>query len=128
MRSVVSALSPIIRMAHLVVADFPYIEALDKSRIPQDDRFYSSKTNVEGMRVAQTPRWLHFDRVGCEARTSTSPGIQLVTHSDIFHLPSRTGKSDEHTWRTQALPSFNSKTIESRLGWIPGLVSIHSRS
>lgn len=29
----------------------------------------------------------------------------------------------ERQWRQKALPSFNSMAIESRIGWLPGLVS-----
>jgi hypothetical protein len=28
----------------------------------------------------------------------------------------------EEEWKRNALPTFNSKVIESRFGWLPGLV------
>lgn len=28
----------------------------------------------------------------------------------------------ENEWKKKALPSFNSMAIESRIGWLPGLV------
>lgn len=122
MRSVVSALSSIIRTGHLVVSDFPYDDAMDRARLQQGAHSSPVKAIDTSMRVAQTPRWLDFGKVGCGRETPTSPAIQLVTHSDIFHLPSGTSNSDEQLWRDRALPSFNSKAIESRLGWIPGMV------
>ncbi len=65
------------------------------------------------------------------------PNFRYATHSEIFRLPSiqrdggfeELGERDwqETEWRKKALPSFNSMAIESRVGWLPGLVSALSR-
>ena len=62
------------------------------------------------------------------------PVLRYATHSEVFHLPTMerdgmTGKLGEREWRQRnwqdkALPSFNSMAIESRVGWLPGLVSL----
>lgn len=79
-------------------------------------------------RIAQVPAWLNLTATHCvhEApNRSQGPAIQLVTHSEIFRLPSGGFPADEEVeaqWQRRALPSFNSKNIESRIGWIPHLV------
>ena len=60
------------------------------------------------------------------------PNLRYAAHSEIFHLPtsSREGlgakgseyESEDERFRKEALPTFNSMAIESRVGWLPGLV------
>lgn len=61
------------------------------------------------------------------------PTLRYATHSEIFHLPSmerdfteELGEREwkEKVWREKALPSFNSMSIESRIGWLPGLADV----
>ena len=62
------------------------------------------------------------------------PTLRYATHSEVFHLPTMegdgmTGELGEREWRRRnwqkkALPSFNSMAIESRIGWLPGLVGV----
>jgi len=106
MRSVMAAMSSSIDTIHLVVADLPSADMYDLDN---------------GRRIAQTPHWLDFRRVGC---SHERPRLQLSTHDEIFRLPRRIVEDErkEEDWRENALPTFNSKVIESRFGWLPGLV------
>ena len=108
-RSVMAAMPSSLGTIHLVVVDYPLNANLDHQDIDKRSR------------IAQTPFWLDFGRVGCSSET---PRFQVSTHHEIFHLPARE-KADqrvEEDWRAKALPTFNSKVIESRFGWLPGLV------
>ena len=108
---------------------------------------------MDHWRIAQSPAWLDYSKFdpqssdhplhssttssAHERLSSTAvalyPTFRYATHSEIFHLPTtdRTGNSEalgerewkEENWRKQALPSFNSFSIESRVGWLHGLVS-----
>ena len=111
MRSVMSALPSSVDTAHLVVADYSLDSALDYS--------YHDKR----LRTAQTPSWLDFGKVGCSPEI---PRFQLATHHEIFHLPFHRSEDNdkEAVWKKKALPTFNSKVIESRFGWLPGLVGL----
>jgi 3-O-alpha-D-mannopyranosyl-alpha-D-mannopyranose xylosylphosphotransferase len=102
-------------------------------------------------RVAQAPSWLNYSKLDPASRShpyylkdpSSSaaghrkgkhsyPNLRYAGHSEIFHLPTldRDGKTEElgerewreKEWKKQALPSFNSMAIETRIGWLPGLV------
>lgn len=119
------ALPGSIATGHIIVADHPYDPASDQPLI--SDTFASVLPDESDLiRIAQTPHWLDFENVGCATKASHDSMIQLVTHSDIFHLPSNGSSGEaavEDRWRQKALPSFNSKAIESRIGWVPGLVS-----
>jgi 3-O-alpha-D-mannopyranosyl-alpha-D-mannopyranose xylosylphosphotransferase len=122
MRSVMSVLSSVIRTIHLVVSDFPFAD-VDHSKLPSHLNLSSLTGSEARLRIAQTPRWLDFGSLGCkDGLKNPRPALQLVAHSEIFHLPSRVDEVDEGEWRNRALPSFNSKVIESRLGWGPSLV------
>lgn len=120
MRSVSEALPGIIDQVHLIVADRA-IESVDEGT-----SIDSADTAIlPGMRVVQTPHWLEED-LDSHLATNAIPRIQLAAHSDIFHLPSNGSdveKEIERQWRQRALPSFNSKSIESRIGWVPKVVS-----
>ena len=75
-------------------------------------------------------------RTRLNAAEANYPVFRHVTHSEIFHLPSmeRDGITEElgerewkeSQWRAKALPTFNSMAIESRIGWLPGLVRVLS--
>ena len=108
-RSVMAAMPSSLGTIHLVVADYPLDRTLDHQVV--DER----------SRIAQTPSWLDFGRVGC---SHDIPRFQLSTHHEIFHLPAleKADRGKEEDWRAKALPTFNSKVIESRFGWLPGLV------
>jgi 3-O-alpha-D-mannopyranosyl-alpha-D-mannopyranose xylosylphosphotransferase len=104
-------------------------------------------------RVAQAPSWLDYSKldpasrdhpyylkdsssntVGHRKGKHSYPNLRYAGHSEIFHLPTldRDGKTEElgerewreKEWKKEALPSFNSMAIESRIGWLPGLVRI----
>ena len=62
------------------------------------------------------------------------PALRYAVHSEVFHLPTgldekgkrkMLGESEwkEDQWRAKALPSFNSMSIEAKIGFVPGLVS-----
>ena len=77
---------------------------------------------------------VHGRRSRLTAAEANYPTFRYATHSEIFHLPSndRDGVTEElgerewktRDWREKALPSFNSMAIESRVGWLPGLVCL----
>jgi 3-O-alpha-D-mannopyranosyl-alpha-D-mannopyranose xylosylphosphotransferase len=67
----------------------------------------------------------------------THPSLRYAVHTEIFHLPSHKKSSSaqqmlglgasewkEDTWRENALPTFNSMAIESRIGWLWGLADV----
>ena len=63
---------------------------------------------------------------------TSHPSLRYASHSEIFHLPTtpkKKGLAAEHLgaslwkeqrWKKDALPTFNSMAIESRIGWLPG--------
>lgn len=106
---------------------------------------------VAHWRVAQAPVWLDYSKldpasrdhpyylkdsssktVGHRKGKHSYPNLRYAGHSEIFHLPTldRDGRTEalgerewrEKEWKKEALPSFNSMAIESRIGWLPGLV------
>ncbi len=123
MRSVLKALQGHLRTFHLVVYDFAFDVTHDAARLAPGTVLSSRDT----LRVAQTPMWLDFSRLNATAKGRNYPDLQYAVHSEIFHLPTVAQDAvgaevvDEAEWRTKALPSYNSKSIESRLGWLPGL-------
>lgn len=142
-RSVIQALPAGVGTAHLVVADFDF-EERDAHLLPDNLR---SSLSLDNWRVAQTPTWLNFSRLdprsatqpSHQSSTSTSakgstgrlPRFRYATHSEIFRLPSAGRSEDaathaarERRWRNDALPTFNSMSIESRLGWLPGMANV----
>jgi len=145
MRSVIDSLPGKIRTCHLIVADFPFeeedlhlmpAEMLDKL----DELTKPPVTHLtEQWRVAQTPTWLDFSRRDPAApshpyHSQSYPDLRYAGHSEIFHLPTmdrnafteELGEREwkEREWRKQALPSFNSMAIESRVGWLHGLADV----
>lgn len=139
MRSVIQSLPGGIDTVHLLVADFDFTER-DFQLLPPHLR-EASRSNA--WRVAQVPTWLNFTRLAenmssqssatrsessIEGAASTLPRFRYATHAEVFRLPSPIdpGSMDAHErkeseWRTNALPTFNSMSIESRVGWIPDL-------
>lgn len=74
---------------------------------------------VTQWRMGQIPNWLDWDNRG---------KLHYHTHSDLYRLPRDNDGSLHHSlntteeyWRSQALPTFNSFAIESRIGWMEGL-------
>lgn len=125
MRSVLKALQGQLRTFHLVVYDFAFDATHDAAHLNPG----TVPSLHDTLRVAQTPTWLDFSRLNTSQDTSRSPypNLRYAVHSEIFHLPTvaqdavGTEVADEAEWQTKALPSYNSKSIESRLGWLPGL-------
>lgn len=126
MRSVYKALQGHLRTLHLVLYDFAFDAAQDTARLAPGTVSSPSDT----LRVAQTPNWLDFSRLNTSNSGDAghgTPNLQYALHSEIFHLPTvaqdavGTDVVDEKEWLEKALPSYNSKSIESRLGWLPGL-------
>lgn len=83
-------------------------------------------------RVAQTPTWLDFTKIDLsnpnhpmhslysnKSRTG-HPSLSHDMHSDIFQLPTWM-KDQEEEWKAKALPTYNSMSIETRIGWISDL-------
>lgn len=103
-------------------------------------------------RIVQTPTWLDFSRRdpsdpshpfhpysvskagerGQHYAEASYPTLRYASHWEVFHIPSvdRDGRQElmgerewrENEWKKKALPTFNSMAIESRIGWLPGLV------
>ncbi|KLT42836.1 hypothetical protein CC85DRAFT_285184 [Cutaneotrichosporon oleaginosum] len=119
MRSVLKALQGHLRTFHLVVYDYAFDVTHDTARLTP-----TVLSPRDTLRVAQTPTWLDFSQLNASAK---GPNIQYAVHSEIFHLPTvaqdavKVEVVDEAEWRSKSLPSYNSKSIESRLGWLPGL-------
>jgi 3-O-alpha-D-mannopyranosyl-alpha-D-mannopyranose xylosylphosphotransferase len=136
MRSVLNALPDKIKTFHLIVADFAFRVPEDLNLLPEqviEKLRASGSQQVEQelekeWRVAQTPTWLDF------SKREGHPTLRYASHSEIFHLPTydrdgQTMELGEHEWREQqwrekALPSFNSMSIESRVGWLHGLTDV----
>lgn len=94
-------------------------------------------------RILQSPTWLNYSQRDPQdpdhpyhklklGLSSSYPVFRYAGHSEVFHLPTndRNGNMEalgerewkEAQWRGKALPSFNSMAIESRIGWLHGLV------
>jgi 3-O-alpha-D-mannopyranosyl-alpha-D-mannopyranose xylosylphosphotransferase len=151
MRSVLDSLPGHIRSFHLIVADYPF-EPEDLALLPNETIFKldGKKGQNEEIstqfadrltshwRVAQTPTWLDFSRRDPAAPNHPYhghyPTLRYAGHSEVFHLPTMDrhavtealGEREwkEREWRKQALPSFNSMAIESRVGWLQGLADV----
>ncbi|TXT04980.1 hypothetical protein VHUM_03800 [Vanrija humicola] len=126
MRSVLAALGGHIKTIHLIVYDYAFNVTQDLSLLPE-----STVELLSRWRVAQTPTWLDFSRLD---PSSPSHPFRYATHSEIFHLPTierdamtmEAGEKEwrEAEWRKNALPTYNSMSIESRIGWLPGLADV----
>ncbi|WWD21565.1 hypothetical protein CI109_106051 [Kwoniella shandongensis] len=70
-------------------------------------------------RIGQVTEWLDW-----QSQTNGSR-LKWHFHSDLFQLPKdehdSTSLAVEQEWKDEALPTFNSFSIESRLAWIDGL-------
>jgi 3-O-alpha-D-mannopyranosyl-alpha-D-mannopyranose xylosylphosphotransferase len=154
MRSVLDSLPGHLRTLHLIVADYAF-QPEDFSLLPEsvitkldgprrkDEEISQAFADrlLSHWRIAQSPTWLNFSRRDAIApdhpyHSEGYPSLRYAGHSEIFHLPTmdrnalteELGEREwkEREWRKQALPSFNSMAIESRVGWLPGLVSVCS--
>lgn len=125
-RSVLSALPGVVGNFHLILYDFAFEASKDGDLLRRGSQLLLS---VDKLRVAQTPSWLNFSRL--QPSRPDRPQLRYATHSELFRLPSgdRHGNVEdpkeharkEQAWRSKALPTYSSKSIESRLGWLPGL-------
>ena len=146
MRSVLASLGGAVRNLHLVLYDYAFDSKKDARLLPPStikhlqhelralpplpDRKIAPEVAAhleQEWRVVQTPRWLDFSAVNPEG---DGPRLRYAGHSEIFHLPTagRDGPLDsgehawaEREWKKEALPTYNSMSIESRLGFLPGL-------
>ncbi|ORX35916.1 hypothetical protein BD324DRAFT_629532 [Kockovaella imperatae] len=103
-------------------------------------------------RVAQTPTWLDFSKRDFSSphhpfvepsrysridhrgpmtlKEMNYPFLRYATHSETFHVPSAmeldrgVAQSADLEFRSDALPTFNSMAIESKVAWVPGLSDI----
>lgn len=100
---------------HVVSAAFDFNETAD---IDLPDNLNGD--TILGWRLGQIPDYVDWEN---------KANLQWSFHPDIFQLPrDEDGKLppaiaslDEEAWRREALPTFNSFEIESRVGWIDGL-------
>ena len=123
MRSVLQAMGSKVKAFHLITADFPFEEE-DVAILPPG----FEDVDHTAWRVAQAPVWLDY------SKREGKPALRYTSHSEIYHLPTfdRNGKTEElgehewreKQWRDKALPSFNSMSIESRVGWVQGLTDV----
>ena len=140
-RSVISSLGQSLGKVHVVSADYgPFMSVLTQTtgEEPETENEGSkSSTNstddVQAWTFGQIPDWIDWPLKPSR--------ISWQFHSSVFRLPRDTDDSlppsirqgdwsDEDNWRQEALPSFNSFGIETRVGWVEGLaenlsVSIH---
>lgn len=127
-------MSGLVRNFHLILYDFAFDPSRDQDLIPPSTRkvlgLDTPLAAFDSLRVAQTPNWLNFSALNTSS-DEPLPQLRYATHSELFHLPSgdRDGNVEypkahaarEKTWRDSALPTYSSKSIETRLGWLPGL-------
>ncbi|KLT40218.1 hypothetical protein CC85DRAFT_322156 [Cutaneotrichosporon oleaginosum] len=91
-------------------------------------------------RVVQTPAWLHFGRTRFEsteedgagdAPIERSPRLRYAAHSEIYRIPNVDADGEplepgetawrEREWRSVALPTYDSMSIESRIAFLPDM-------
>lgn len=125
-RSAAQSLAEGLRRVHVISADFELDSAVPVVEVDEDDEegVYEVVVDSEGeakWRVGQVPSWLNT--------TAPDVGMQWHFHSEIFRLPSdgevdsriQGEWRDEQKWREEALPSFNSFQIESKVAWVDDL-------
>lgn len=93
---------------------------------------------AKAWRVVQTPSWLNFTRTDPsypESPASEDGGVQpklrYAAHSEIYRLPNvdadgvplEAGEAAyrEREWRKEALPTYDSMSIESRIAFLPDM-------
>lgn len=132
MRSALSALMGKVGNFHLVLYDYAFDTSRDRGLLPTSQETLLESADiksVEDLRIAQTPAWMNFSSLHSEQ--SEYPDLRYAVHSELFRLPTvdRQGNTEdmgvhsarETAWRSKALPTYSSKSIESRLGWLPDL-------
>lgn len=141
MRSALASLPGLVRNFHLVLYDFPFDASRDKTLLPESTRLElgldSPHSTGGDLRVAQTPAWLNFSSLTTlphQDGAAAPPRLRYAVHSELFHLPSgdRHGNAEyakahaarEKAWREKALPTYSSKSIETRFGWLPDLADV----
>ncbi|KAL7420064.1 hypothetical protein Q5752_005029 [Cryptotrichosporon argae] len=81
-----------------------------------DPDFWASRRWAMG----QVPAWLDWAR-SARLKWHFHPSIYQLPRDDDGLLPPAIERIDEGTWRREALPTFNSFEIETRLAFIPGV-------
>jgi 3-O-alpha-D-mannopyranosyl-alpha-D-mannopyranose xylosylphosphotransferase len=134
-RSAVQHLGKALRRVHLLTGDYEFPLGEFRDRLPYEDEMEEG-VEVLGWRAGQIPTWLDWDRVanaGVSAVAGANGKVAWHPHSEVFRLPRDHGMLDsrlrddadggkeEDKWREEAMPSFDSFEIESRVGWISGL-------
>jgi hypothetical protein len=133
-RSAVQHLGNALRKVHLLTGDYEFPLDQFRDRLPYEDEMEEG-VEVLGWRAGQIPTWLDWDRVAnanaVGAGASANGKVAWHPHSEVFRLPKDHGVLDgrlrdgtgqeEEKWREEAIPSFDSFEIESRVGWISGL-------
>ncbi|RSH92244.1 hypothetical protein EHS25_008659 [Saitozyma podzolica] len=133
-RSAVQHLGNALRKVHLLTGDYEFPLDEFRDRLPYEDEMEEG-VEVLGWRAGQIPTWLDWDRVAnanaVGAGASANGKVAWHPHSEVFRLPKDHGVLDgrlrdgtgqeEEKWREEAIPSFDSFEIESRVGWISGL-------
>lgn len=103
-RSLLSGFEPTaLSSIHLITADLPSYAFPSSWKKSKTNTQVDSALALTKPRIGQSPTWLNPNSL-----TSAQPPLRLVHHSDIFT-------------NDQALPTFNSKGIESQLGNLHGL-------
>lgn len=142
MRSVLAALKGAVRTAHLILWDTAFRvedvdlvppEARDSLAADLDDEGGSSLAEylAKAWRVVQTPSWLHFGRTHVETPGERTPRLRYAAHSEIYRIPNvdadgaplEPGENEWHEreWRKDALPTYDSMSIESRIAFLPDM-------
>ncbi|WVQ83148.1 hypothetical protein IAT38_005286 [Cryptococcus sp. DSM 104549] len=121
-RSGVAGLGDEAGRIHVITADWG---------VRPDDSFDGAGVDSAegGWRIGQVAEWLNWDSQVTQDR------FKWHFHSDLFQLPKDGGKAylgaggeiehvdwkSEEEWKAEAMPSFNSFGIESRMAWLDDL-------
>ncbi|BEI87308.1 uncharacterized protein CcaverHIS019_0100260 [Cutaneotrichosporon cavernicola] len=147
MRSVLAALKGAVRTVHLLLWDTAFHtddvhllqpEARDnlQADLDDDDNEYTSLSEYlsKTWRVVQTPSWLNFGRTHLETPGERTPHFRYAAHSEIYRIPNvdsdgtplEPGEAawHEREWLKDALPTYDSMRIESRIAFLPDMADV----
>jgi hypothetical protein len=119
-RSSKAAFGSDVSKVHVITADLDFEWDEERWMLPSQDKAVEG-LQVEGWKVGQVPEWLDWEKMNEEGE------VRWHFHSEVFRLPRDEEGTlgvegyDEVEWRREALPSFDSFGIESRLPWVQGL-------
>lgn len=120
MRSGAMSLGKYVGAVHLVSAAYDLPEGAEVP--PEAEALVTNGTVASGTRwrMGQIPEWLNTEDKG-NLRNHFHPDLFRLPRDNDGKTPPSVSKLNEEDWQRKALPTFNSFSIENRVGMIPDL-------